>query len=142
MASVSTVGENPGLVTGLAMGQARITALCGNNSASTNVTVEDSSGSLSFNRNGSLTLDLVDDRIFDELRVSTGDDFSTNRDVTNEADWSSSDVSVVTVDSDDSGNDRGTLTLISEGTATITAEFNDVEIEIEVTVENEFSLGQ
>jgi len=142
VASVGTVGANPGLVTGLAMGQATITALCGNNSASTNVTVEDSSGSLSFNRNGSLTLDLVDDRIYDELRVSTGDDFSTNRDVTNEADWSSSDVSVVTVDSDDAGNDRGTLTLISEGPATITAEFNDVEIEIEVTVENEFSLGQ
>jgi len=141
VASVSSVGANPGLVTALEMGQARITAQCGNNSSSTEVRVEDSSGNLSFNRNGNLTLDLVDDRIFDELRVSTGDDFNTDRDVTNDADWRSSDTSVITVDSDDAGDDRGTLTLISVGTATISAEFNDVEIEIDVTVENDFSLG-
>lgn len=133
VASVGDVSTSPGVVTGLSTGVASVSAICGTVSDSIDVTVEDSSGSLSFNNNGSLILNLQDGE-FDDLRVSTGDEFDASRDVTDEAEWSSSDTSVVTVDT--VGNDRGTLTLLTEGTSNISAEFDGTIITISVTVDN------
>lgn len=133
--SVGTVEGIPGLLSGLDDGTATVLAVCGNAMGQALVRVEDNSGSLSFNRSGTLVLDLSDGT-FDELRVSTGTDFNgdEDRDVTDDADWFSSDNTVVTVDT--LGDDRGTLTLLSEGEATITAEFGETSITINVRVEN------
>ncbi len=133
--TVGTVGNSPGVVSGVTGGTATVRAVCGNEFDDAIVISANNSGSLSFNRNGTILLELSD-RTFSGLRLSTGDTFSSSpdRDVTNEAQWSSSNTNVVTVDTD--GSERGTLTLLSEGTATISAEFFDTVITIDVQVNN------
>lgn len=131
--TVEGVGENPGLVTGLVAGTATVTASCGPGfSASAVITVTGNLGDLSFNRTGDLVLDLEDGE-FDELQVSLGDEFDPALEVTDEAEWESSDTSVLTVDNE--GSTRGDLTLLSVGISEVSAEFDTTRISITVEVQ-------
>ncbi len=132
VASVESVGGTPGLVTGLDIGTATVTARCGAFVESTVVVVAAGSDDIVFNRNADIIIFLSDDPEFNDLRVARGDDFDTNNEITDEVDFFSSNTSVVTVDS--TGDDRGDLTAVGLGSATISAEFEDARISITVEV--------
>lgn len=131
-ASVEGLGDNPGFVTGLVAGTATLTASCGPFSESVLITVTGNEGDLSFNRSGDLVLDL-EDATFDDLEISLGDEFDPALEVTDEAEWESSDTEILTVDNE--GGERGDLTLLSVGTVQVSATFDTTRISLTVEVQ-------
>lgn len=131
VASVGTVGGTPGQVTALDIGTATVTAECGAFSDSAIVVVAAGSDDLAFSREADIIIELSDPE-FNDLRVSQGEDFDANNEVSGEAEWASSNTDVVTVDN--TGDDRGDLLAVGVGTASITAEFEGARISITVEV--------
>ncbi len=129
---VGTVGDDPGVVTAITNGTATVVATCGAFSDSAIITVAGNSGNLVFNRNADIILTLADPD-FEGLEVAQGNEFFQENAVTDEANWASSDTSIVTVDND--GSDRGDIRAVGVGEATITAEFEGARIGITVIVE-------
>lgn len=121
--NVATVSED-GLVTGVSVGTATITASCGGISATCEVTVtEVVAESIILNEE---EISLIENESF-QLTATIVPENTTDQTVL----WSSSDNKVATVSED------GLVTGISAGTATITASYGEVSATCEVIVTEE-----
>ncbi|MCH5229600.1 MAG: leucine-rich repeat protein [Muribaculaceae bacterium] len=118
--AVATVSAD-GMVRAVAVGAARVTATCGEVSASCEVTVSPVMAS-------SVTLNVRDITLLlgqtNQLRATVSPDNTTDKTVT----WSSDNSEVATVNAD------GTVTAVSVGTATITASCGEISATCRVTV--------
>jgi len=126
-----TGGADPGLLTGQTSGTATVQANCGEFTAEALVVVSNSSGSLAFNFSDTIEIELRDG-VFDELELSTGERYSSADNVTESADWFSSNAEVLTV-SNRSGS-KGEITPIAVGEAQVSASFDGVVEEITIRV--------
>jgi len=125
------IGNRPGEVRGRATGTATVTASCGSFSPSSIITVTNSTGALSFNFRDTLRIELSDG-VDTRLQVSTGTFYNDDNNISDSADWSSSDTAVLTVTNGDDNNAE--ITPRSVGQATVTAAFGSVEKSITVNV--------
>lgn len=128
-ASIAKVGVDTGQVTGLAEGEAVITATAGDKSASCTITVSKKIipvSSISLDNN---TADLLVGEAL-QLTATVLPDNATDRSVT----WTSSNADVATVE-------NGLVTALAEGKATITATAGEKTATCSVTVTVPFSYG-
>lgn len=122
--SVAIVDNNSGRVFGIAAGTATITATCGTATATCVVTVTERE------IEDSVTLDKT------ELTLITGQSGALTATASGTVLWSTSDKTVVVVDS------KGRLIAVAEGTATITATCGTAAATCTVTVTNEIVLSE
>jgi len=131
----TAAGDNPGQVRGLATGTATVRASCGEGDARMDdiiVVVVNSSGALSFEQGSSLVLSLsTGGRV--QLELSTGTTYDIDRRITEGANWSSSDDSVLTVSN--AVGSKGEVEAVSVGTATVTATSGDLTETISIRVD-------
>lgn len=129
--SVQNSGDNKGQLTGIAEGVALVQAACGATQVAESVTITAATSGLVFKQDSPLNVLLSDPE--QQLNVSTGEGYSLENDVTDESDWeviSGSDVLSV----ENSGSDKGEITALAAGSATVRATYNDESVSISIRV--------
>jgi len=138
---VAKVDSAGGLVTGVAKGEAEIVGACGevvSNAVKVTVTAPTGGDAIQINEgSGRLTLKLDKDENKKEeleLTLTLVKSGAEDEDVTDKAEWSVVDETVISVSN---AGDRGVITIIGVGTAQVKAEYKKIDKTafIEVTVE-------
>lgn len=134
-ASVSNTAGSRGEVTGLAEGQATLSVRCGDIEDTQMFTVFDgdsSSDELSLSED-SLVLSLSSN-VARQLSVSTGTEFDSSNNVSEQVTWSVSNSGILAIDQ--SNDDFALISAVAEGSTTLTASvssFDSVSISVTVT---------
>ena len=128
-ASISNLGVNKGNATGILEGVTTVSATYNGINGSTNLTVSPATlASISV----AATDNSMNTGTTQQLTATGHYSDSSTEDITNDVTWSSSDTGVATVSN--SNGDRGTISALGVGVATITATFNGQSANIDISV--------
>lgn len=139
-ASVSNDGSDKGTVTGVASGNAVLSARCGDLADIQTVVIsstdDDDSDQLSFNTTDNPLRIAQNNTAGFRLRVSTGSTFTTGNEVTDEVSWNIESLTTTTVPISlvEVGANAGLIRPIAIGDANVTATLDDQSITIRVSV--------
>lgn len=130
---VGIVKVTNGYLTAVKSGSATITAMYNNSSVSTiELKVVDTYKELSLDYGSEGKYKLGDTNLWVYAKATIDTAAANKADVTDKAEWSSSNASVLTIE-------KGKITLVGEGTATITAKYSGMTASFKATVSSPYS---
>lgn len=130
-ATLSNAGSSKGQLTGISPGSITVEAGCGFIQQTAVALVTAAGANLSFDQDSPFRISLAGQE--QQLNVSTGSRYSDDSKVTDSAEWSVTDGAQF-LSVNNTGTDKGVLTPVAVGEATVQATFNDESISITVQV--------